>query len=810
MSSFLQNLRFGIRTLIKNPGFTLAAVLTLALGIGANTAIFTVTSSALLKPLPYRDPGQLVLLATQHRGSRGEAQSGFSLNRYNMLRARSRSFAGLSVFASDSFDLSGGGEPEQVPIARVSPNFFSVLGLKPQLGRVFTEDEGRREGKLVVMISDRLWHTRYGGDLSIVGHTINLDANTYTVIGVLPAGIEFPFMEPAEVWTPRYFELTFMTPEHLRAGVSYLQGVARLAPGATLKSTDAELKVLDQQYNQENPKAPDGGPNISMFAGELQTLTVANLRNWLLFLSAMVGVLLLIACANVASLLLSRALSREKEIAVRTALGAKRGVIIRQLLMESVLLALMGGAVGLALSWLATRSLAVLGAANLPKGIPIAVDWRVMVFMVAISVITGLAFGMFPALQLSRTDMNSRLRDEGRGTSAGRTRAQVKNVLVVCQVAFSLVMLIVAGLLVRSFGRLLRVDPGFDSQNVLTMSVSLPTVKYSKPEQQVMFFDELLRKLSAVPGVQSASISAALPLSPIRITPILPEGQQVVPLAQRPFIIIEATSPRFLETMHIPLQAGRAFTDADNTRSPKVVIINQALARRFWPNENPIGKTILVGRDVPEQVVGVVSDVRNQGLAQPSQPQLYLPYPQLPWPNMNLYVRTATDPHNMVSAIRSQLASVDPDQPVTNIQTVDELMDGARSQPRFTMLVLGAFSGTALVLAIIGLYGVLAYSVAQRRQELGIRMALGAERSDIVRLVVSQGMMLAAVGLGIGLLAAVLLTRLVSSFLYDIGTHDITTFALATLVFLGIALVASYVPARRATAVDPTEALRHG
>ncbi|HST77676.1 MAG TPA: ABC transporter permease, partial [Verrucomicrobiae bacterium] len=546
MSSFLQNLRFGIRTLVKNPGFTLAAVLTLALGIGANTAIFTVTSSALLKPLPYQDPSRLVLLATQHRGTRGEAQSAFSLNRYDMLRARSRSFAGLSVFASDSFDLTGGGEPEQVPIARVSPNFFSVLGLRPQLGRVFTEDEGRPEGKLVVMISDRLWHTRYGGDPSIVGQTINLDANTYTVIGVLPAGIEFPFMEPAEVWTPRYFELTFMTPEHLRAGVSYLQGIGRLAPGATLKSTDAELKVLDQQYNQENPKAPDGGPNISMFAGELQTLTVANLRNWLLLLSAMVGVLLLIACANVASLLLSRALAREKEIAVRTALGAKRGVIIRQLLMESVLLALLGGAVGLALSWLATRSLAVLGAANLPKGIPIGVDWRVMVFMVAISVITGLAFGMFPALQLSRTDMNSRLRDEGRGTSAGRARAQVKNVLVVCQVAFSLVMLIVAGLLVRSFSRLLRVDPGFDSQNVLTMSISLPTVKYSKPDQKVMFFDELLRQLSSVPGIQSASVSAALPLSPIRITPILPEGQQVVPLAQRPFIIIEATSPRFL------------------------------------------------------------------------------------------------------------------------------------------------------------------------------------------------------------------------------------------------------------------------
>ncbi|HET9364794.1 MAG TPA: ABC transporter permease, partial [Candidatus Angelobacter sp.] len=609
MSSFLQNLRFGIRTLLKNPGFTLAAVLTLALGIGANTAIFTVTSSALLKPFPYRDPSRLVLLATARRGNRAEAQGGISLNRYDMLRARSRSFAGLSVFATDSFNLTGGGEPEQVPIARVSPNFFSVLGLKPRLGRTFTEDEGKPEGKFVVMISDKLWQTRFGGDPGIVGKTINLDANTYTVVGILPAGIQFPFLGQPDVWTPRYFELTFMTPQHLRAGVAYLQGVGRLAPEATLKSTDAELKVLDQQYNQENPKAPDGGPNISTFVGELQTLTVANLRGWLLFLSAMVGVLLLIACANVASLLLSRALAREKEIAVRTALGAKRGVIIRQLLTESVLLALVGGAIGLALSWLATRSLTVLGAANLPPGIPIAIDWRVLVFMLVVSVITGLVFGMFPAWQLSRTDMNSRLRDEGRGTSAGRARAQVKSVLVVCQVAFSLVMLIVAGLLVRSFGRLLRVDPGFDSQNVLTMSVSLPTVKYSKTDQQVMFFDELLRKLSAVPGVQSASVSAALPLSPIRITPILPEGQQVVPLAQRPFIIVEATSPRFLETMHIPLQAGRTFTDADNAQAPKVLIINQALARRFWPNENPIGKHVLVGRDVPEEVVGVAGDV---------------------------------------------------------------------------------------------------------------------------------------------------------------------------------------------------------
>ena len=809
MSSFLQDLRFGARTLLKNPGFTLAAVLTLALGIGANTAIFTVTSSVLIKPLPFRNPGQLVFLATQRRGSRGsEAQGAFSLNRYDMLRARSRSFSGIGVFATDSFNLTGRGEPEQVPIARVSPNFFSVLGVKPQLGRAFTEDEGRPEGKYVVMISDALWHTRFGADPSIVGQTINLDATTYTVIGVLPSGLQFPFIGPADVWTPRYFELTFMTPQHLRLGVSYLQGVARLSPGATVESAAAELKVLDQQYNQENPKAPDGGSNISMVAGKLQELTVADLRTRLLFLSAAVGLLLLIACANVASLLLSRALSRRKEIAVRTALGAKRSVIVRQLLTESVLLALLAGAVGLALSSAATRALAVYGGTNVPQGFAIAIDWRVLVFMLAVSVFTGLIFGLFPALQLSRTEMNSTLRDEGRGSSASHTRVQAKGLLVVGQVAFSLILLIGAGLLVRSFSRLLKIDPGFDSSNVLTMYVPLPTVKYAKPEQQVQFFDELLRRVSALPGVKSASISAAVPLSPIRITPMLPEGQPEVPVRQRPFIIIEATSPHYLETMRIPLQSGRAFTDADNAQAPKVLIINQSFARRFWPNENPVGKHVVLGLSTNAEVVGVAADIRNQGLAQDPQPQVYIPYPQLPWPNMNLFVRTSTDPHGMVSAVRAQVASVDPDQPVTKVQTVDELMDGARAQPRFTMFLLGTFSATALLLAIVGLYGVLAYSVAQRRQELGIRMALGATRSDILRLVVRQGMALAVIGIGIGLVAALLLTRLMSNLLYGVGTHDMTTFAVAPLAFLAIALVASYFPARRATAVAPTEALR--
>ncbi|MGH9571808.1 MAG: FtsX-like permease family protein, partial [Candidatus Angelobacter sp.] len=362
--------------------------------------------------------------------------------------------------------------------------------------------------------------TRFGGDPNVVGHTVNLDSATYTIIGVVPAGIQFPFIGPAEVWTPRYFELTFMTPQHLRAGVGYLQGVARLRPGSSINLASAELEILDRQYNQEYPKAPDGGPRVSMEAGNLQELTVANLRARLFFLLGAVGLVLLIACGNVASLLLSRALARRKEIAVRIALGARRSVVVRQLLTESILLALIAGALGLALGWAAVKAFAGFGGSNLPQGIPIAIDWRVLLFTFAISVLTGAIFGLFPALQLSRTDMNATLRDEGRGSSAGHNRAELKNLLVVGQVALSLILLICAGLLVRSFGRLLSIDPGFEARNVLTMNVSLPTVKYARPAQQIQFFDELVRRVSALPGVQSASISAALPLSPIRITPV--------------------------------------------------------------------------------------------------------------------------------------------------------------------------------------------------------------------------------------------------------------------------------------------------
>ena len=810
MESLRQDLRFGARMLRKNPGFALAAIVTLALGIGANTAIFTVTSALLLRPLPYQEPQQLVTLDAQQKDQQSRC---CTLGWTDLIRERNRSFAATAVGAIDTFNMTTHGEPEQVAAGRVSAGFFEMLGVKPQLGRTFTADESRPEGSRVIMISDALWHSRFGGDRNVIGQTVNLDSTPYTVIGVLPAGSQFPFIGPAEIWSPRYFEYSLFTPQRLRMGVGYLGMIGRLRPGVSRSQALAEVQVLHEQYRKENPAAPDADPGVSAVVTNLQDSLVANVRTGVLLISAFVGVLLLIACANVASLLLSRALARRKEIAVRTALGASRGALLRQLLTESMLLALIAGVLGLALGFAATRYLAASGASNLPAGIPITVDSRVLLFSLVVSLLTGLLFGILPALQLSRTNVNETLRDEGRGSSASHSRVQLKSLLVVGQVALSLLLLIGAGLLARSFARLLRVDPGFDPSNVLTMNVSLPTVKYAKPDQQIAFFDELLRKVSALPGVRKAAISAALPLSWKRITPVLPEGQPDVPLPQRPFLDIEAISPQWFRTMRVPLKLGREFTDADNARAPKVIIVNETFARRYWPNQNPVGKHVVIGRwPDPAEVVGVAADVKNRGLAQDTQAQLYLAFPQLPWGNMNLLVRTAVAPQTMASAVRAQISAVDPDQPVTAIQTVDELMDGSRAQPRFTMFVLGIFSATALVLAIIGIYGVLAYSVAQRHQELGIRLALGAEKSDILRLVVRQGLTLTLAGIVIGLVFSFILTMAfraaVSSLLYKVGTHDLTTFALAPLAFILIALAASYLPARRATRVDPTEALR--
>jgi putative ABC transport system permease protein len=788
MRGLLRDLRFGARTLRKNPLFTLAAVVTVSLGIGANTAIFTVTDAMLLRPFPYRDPQQLVSIVAKD----GAKENGGTLLRYELLREPSRSFESVAVWVSDNLNFTGNGDPIQVPIARVSPSFFSVFDVRPQLGRVFTEEEGTPAGRPVVILSDAIWRTRYHADHNIVGTAVTLDSMACTVIGVLPADARFPFMPRADVLTPRYFEFSLMSPQRLRMGVGYLSIVARLRPGVSVPQANNELALLNQRYGEQNPTAPDAAPSTK-----------------LLILAAAVALVLLIACANVASLLLSRAMTRRREIATRAAVGASRGAIVRQLLTESVMLALIAGGMGVGLAWAAIRALGRWGSSQLPQGFPVAMDLRVLGFTAIISLLAGIAFGVFPALQLAQLDLNATLRDEGRGASSGRLHTRAKAVLVVSQIALSLVLLIAAGLLLQSFSRLVRVDPGFDAHNLLTMNISLSTTKYAKPEQQIEFFENLLDRVSSQPGIRSAAISATLPLTFKRITPVLPEGQPEVPLAQRPFVDVEAISPKWFQTMGVPLRNGRTFTQMDNATAPPVVIVNEVFARRYWPGQDAVGKKVVIGRTPDSAVVlGVANDVKNQGLEKTPQAQLYLPFPQLPWSDMNLLVRTDVPSQDVIAAIRAQISAIDSAQPITDVQTAEELIDGSRVQPRFTSLLIGVFAATALILAIIGVYGVLSYSVAQRTQEFGIRLALGAHRGDILRMVLRQGMLLAASGIAVGVCLALIVTRLLESALYETGARELSAFVVAPLIFLVVAMLASYLPARRAMRVDPAETLR--
>jgi putative ABC transport system permease protein len=804
MQALLRDLRFAARMFVASPMVSLVTICTLALGIGANTAIFTVTNALLLRPFPFHAPDQLAVLA----GKNKSGDNPTNLVRYEFLRDHSQSYSGIAVWANDNLNLAGSGEPVQVPVARVSPSFFSVLGVTPQLGRTFTQDEGTPAGPPVVMLTDSLWRSRYHADPNIVGKTVTLDSTAETVVGVLPRGLQFPFVGQADVFTPRYFELSLMTPQRLRLGVGYLTVLARLRPGVTHAQADAELAVLDRQYREQNPGMPDADPSSATTIEGLRDQVVGDVRGKVVALSLAVGFVLLIACANVASMLLSRALGRRREIAMRAALGASRGTIVRQLLTESVLLAMAACVAGAGLGWAATRALVKWGAGQIPQGFSIGVDPGVLLFTVAISLAAGILFGLAPALQLARIDLNATLRDEGRGASAGHSRARMRGLLVVSQVALSLMLLIGAGLLLRSFAQLMRTNPGFDAHGMLTMDIALSTQRYRTPAQQIAFFDDVERRVAAVPGVSSTAMSAAPPLSFIRFTPVLPEGQPEVPLAQRPFVDIEAISPQWFAAMRVPLRAGRAFTAGDSADAPKVVIVNETFARQYWPGQDPVGKHIAVGRWPEAEVVGLAADVKNQGLEKATQPQLYLSFPQIPWGNMHLLVRTNVPPMSAASAVRAQIAAIDKDQPITALQTVDDLMDASRSQPRFTMLLMAIFAVTALVLATVGIYGVLSYTVAQRRQEFGIRMALGAERAQILRQVLSQGLALTLAGIGVGLAAALLLTRLAGGLLYQVGAHDPVTFVVAPLVFIVVALLASYLPARRATRVNPVEAMR--
>jgi len=786
----------------------------MAVGVGANTAIFSVANALLLRPLQYAQPDRLVLLSSELKAA-GVKQVPLTYPRFTLVNERSRSFTGVAAFCAEVFNLTGRGDPEQIQAARVSWNFFDILGVHPALGRLFRAEEDQPAGAPVALIGNALWARRFASDPSAVGRSVTLDSKDYTIIGVLPPDFRFALLGPKiEIFAPRVFDLNIITPEQARAGTGFLNYVARLRPGTGIAGAQREMNALSAQYRREFPRFPDADPDLIVRVGNLRDEMVSGVRPAVLILFGAVTLVLLIACANVASLLLSRALGRKREIAVRAAIGASRAGLIRQLLTESLMLALLGGVLGALLSAWGTHALAGMAQGSLPRASEIRTDGYVMAFTLLVSMLAGIFFGLAPALQISRADLNSILRSEGRGAGSGggggRRRNVMRNLLVVSQVALSMLLVIASGLLLRNFAQLRSRNPGFDPHNLLTLNVALPPARYSKPAQMAAFFSELVRQVRAVPGVGSAAGSSALPVNPSRFSPALPEGQPQLPLSQRPVFNIQMPGPGYAATLRIPVARGREFTERDDAHAPLVAMVNQSLARRYWPNENAVGKHILLGRiPQPLEVVGVLGDVRNLGVAADVGLEIYVPFVQRPWANINLIVRTAGDPHAFVAAVRARVLSIDADQPVTAVQTMEELLETGAAQPRFTAFLLGALSGTALLLAVVGIYSVIAYSVAERTHEMGIRIALGAEPADILRLVLRQGLLLALSGIAIGVAASFALTRLMASLLYHVSVTDPATFVTGSLLFAAVALLASYLPARRATRVDPMVALRN-
>ena len=807
MGQVLQDIRYGVRMLGKSPVFTAVAVLTLALGIGSNTAIFSVANALLIRTLPYPDPDRLVIVTN----ASGPNRRPFSYMRSKFLEERSRSFEGVASFVAENFNLTGRGDPEQLPAVRVSWNFFRVLGVNPDLGRTFLPEEDRPGGQPAVLISDSLWKRRFGRDPNVLGRSIILDSVPTTVVGVMPVDFEFaPLGRSIDIWSTRTFEANNLTADQVRGGIAYLIAVARIRPELSLDQAQAEMRVLDSQYRAENPNLADADPRLNITLNPVQKLMVANVRTALLVLFGAVGFVLLIACANLASLLLSRALARRKEMAVRTALGASRGEVVRQLLTENILLALTGGIFGAALSFWSARMMSTLPANALPRINPVQIDGAVLGFTLAVSFLTGILFGLMPALQLSKPDVQAVLRDESRGASGSRRRNLLRSLLVVSQIALSLILLVGAGLLMRSFISLQNVNVGFNPHNLLVMNIALPPSRYSSAPTIAAFFDRLCKQVAAMPGVSSVAVSSGLPLRPSRYSPLLPEGSPEAPLGQRPIFSIQAISEGFFETMGIPFLRGRAFRDADKEYAPQVAIINEAFARRFWPSESALGKRIFVGTaPQPAVVAGVVGNVKNIRLAVESVPELYYPMTQRPSPSMNLVVRCAGDPRALAAPVRAQVFSIDKQQPVTNVRTMEQHLATSITPNRLTALLLVVFSAMALIVATVGLYGLIAYSTAQRTQEMGIRVALGALPGDLRRLVLRQGLLLGISGVSLGLAGSYGLSRLIESLLYEVSPTDAWTFGFCAVLLLAITLLASYVPARRAARCDPSLALRY-
>ena len=814
MNGIFQDLRYAIRQLRKSPGFTAIAVITLALGIGANTAIFTVVNGALLRPLAFREPNRLVHVWHVPPAKSFPGMPTFAVSATNYLdwQRQNPVFENMAIYTYHGFTLTGSEKPEQVDAGAVSSGFFETLGVQPMLGRVFSPQEDQPGRSNVVVLSHRFWQDHFGSNADIVGRNINIDGQSFLVAGVMPPSFRFP--DVAQVWTP----MAWTDKERAVRGEHHYAVVARLKSGIALKQAQAAMNTISSRLEQLYPDDDRGWGAIVV---PLHDDLVSDVRPALLVLLGAVAFVLLIACVNVANLALAKTLSRRKEIAIRTALGASSARVLRQILAETVLLALAGGAIGLTYAHFGVRLIMAFLADKLPRSVEFGLDLRVLGFTALISILTGIIAGVLPALRLTRADVSQSLKQGLGRTDSDSGGHRTRSVLVVAEVALSLVLLIGAGLMIRSFQQLQGVNPGFESHGVLTMTAAVSRAKFPLPLQQSSFFEQVLQRVRTLPGVESAGVIDDIPLNGNGShQPIAIEGRPVVAMSEQPEVDVRLISSGYMGAMHIPIVRGRDFSDTDVAGRPAAILISESMAQHFWPGEDPIGKRLTLSffPDVVREVVGVVGDVKLDGLDQ-ARPStiLYMPLGQVSTPAtggwnsfpMTLVVRSAANPAGMVSAVANAVHEVDREIPVRDIFTMDDLVTNSMSQQRFNMLLLGAFAGLALLLAAIGIYSVLSYSVKRRVQEIGIRLALGARIADVLRMVIIEGMRPTLLGVLIGTVGALAMGHVLSSLIYGVKPTDPATFVVVALVLAAIALFASVIPAYRAAKVDPVVALRY-
>ncbi len=801
MDTLLRDVRYGVRSLLKRPGFTAIALIALALGIGANTAIFSLVNAVLLRPLPFTEPDRLVWMWGNIRNGGNRASvSPLDFLDFRKLNTTFEEFA-ASIAVPVPLNLTGNGEPERLTAAAVTGNYFQALGVQPAFGRTFQLENEKPGSEQVAVLSYGLWQKRFSGDPGIVNKTIKLDGKSCEVLGVMPQDFSFP--QSAELWVPINFDIA---PGMKQRKAHFLRPIGKLKPGVTIAQAQADTDVIARRLEEQYP---DTNTGWSLHLVSLREQIVGNTRPTLFILFGAVGFVLLIACANVANLLLVRAAGRHKEIAVRAALGAGRFRIVLQMITESVLLALVGGTLGALLAMWGVDLLVTLSAASIPPTAKVKIDATVLGFTLLVSLLTGVLFGLAPALRTMKLNLSESLKEGGRSPSEGAQRNRTRSVLVVLESAVAVVLLIGAGLLIRSLIQLQNVSPGVDAHNVLTMRVDLPREKYATIDKTANFFSELEGRVGGLPGVESVGLVSELPLNgQPNDMPYTVEGRPPVSIDQSFDDDFRRVNREYFSALHIPLLRGRNFTEQEVHQSAKVVIISDLLARQVFPNEEPLGKRLIMAMgNQPFEIIGIVGDIRHRALESQPAAAMYLPTYESPW--MNVVIRTKGDPAFLATAVRKEVQAIDPDQPVAEVKTMEQWLETAVAAPRYRTALLALFAIVALVLASTGIYGVMSYSVTQRTHEIGVRMALGARRRDVLRLVVRQGMTLVVVGVGLGLLGAIALTRVMSTLLFGVTARDPLTFVAVAALLTLIAFVACYLPARRATKVDPLVALRY-